>query len=56
MVQDNQMSGAELKAALLDSFWGTNRGLTASTESRADINELITQLEAKSPCSNPTEV
>lgn len=37
---------AELKAALLDSFWGTDRGLTASSDARAEINELITQVEA----------
>ena len=34
----------ELKAALLDSFWGTERGLAASSDSRAEINELITQV------------
>lgn len=50
------MTPAELKAALLDSFWGTERGLTASSETRAEINELITQLEALNPCENPTEV
>jgi hypothetical protein len=50
------MTPAELKAALLDSFWGTERGLTASSETRAEINELITQLEAVNPCENPTEV
>lgn len=35
---------AELKAALLDSFWGTDRGLAASSDARAEINELITQV------------
>ncbi len=34
----------ELKMALLDSFWGTERGLSASSDSRAEINELITQV------------
>ncbi len=37
---------AELKAALLDSFWGTERGLAASSDARAEINELITQVGA----------
>lgn len=49
------MSSEEVKAALLDSFWGTGRGLTASSETRAEINELITQLEAVTPTPNPTE-
>lgn len=34
----------ELKAMLMDSFWGTERGLAASSDSRAEINELITQV------------
>lgn len=34
----------DLKMALLDSFWGTERGLAASSDSRAEINELITQV------------
>ena len=55
-MQDAEMSANELKGALLDSFWGIDRGLSATAETRADINELITQLEAKSPCQNPTEV
>lgn len=37
----------ELKMALLDSFWGTERGLSASSDSRAEINELITQVGAR---------
>jgi PAP_fibrillin len=55
-LQDEQMTAEEVKGALLDSFWGIDRGLTATAETRADINELISQLEAKSPCENPTEV
>lgn len=43
---------AELKAQLLDSLFGTERGLSASSEVRAEINELITQLEAENP--NPS--
>ena len=45
----------KLKKALVDSFDGTNRGLQASSETRADIVELITQLEAKNPTPAPTE-
>ncbi|KAK9908266.1 hypothetical protein WJX75_005120 [Coccomyxa subellipsoidea] len=45
----------ELKAQLLDSLFGTQRGLSASSEVRAEINELITQLEAKNPNPSLTE-
>ncbi|KAL2473421.1 putative plastid-lipid-associated protein 1 [Forsythia ovata] len=44
-----------LKKQLVDSFYGTNRGLNASSETRAEINELITQLEAKNPTPAPNE-
>jgi hypothetical protein len=44
------------KAALLDSLFGTERGLAARSEVRAEINELITQLEANNPNPSPTEV
>ncbi|CAK9320886.1 unnamed protein product [Citrullus colocynthis] len=45
----------KLKKALVDSFDGTDRGLQASSETRAEIVELITQLEAKNPTPAPTE-
>ncbi|KAJ7967748.1 Plastid-lipid-associated protein, chloroplastic [Quillaja saponaria] len=45
----------KLKKALVDSFYGTDRGLKASSETRAEIVELITQLEAKNPTPAPTE-
>lgn len=44
-----------LKKQLVDSFYGTNRGLSASTETRAEIVELISQLEANNPTPAPTE-
>ncbi|KAJ9508762.1 hypothetical protein QJQ45_028066 [Haematococcus lacustris] len=53
---DYEMPLADCKAALLDSLYGTERGLTARSEIRAEINELIGQLEAKNPTPNPTEV
>ncbi|KAK8600974.1 hypothetical protein V6N12_050819 [Hibiscus sabdariffa] len=43
-----------LKKALVDSFVGTDRGLKANSETRAEIVELITQLEAKNPTPAPT--
>ena len=45
-----------MQAQLLDSLFGTQRGMSASSEVRAEINELITQLEAKSPNSDMAEV
>jgi hypothetical protein len=53
---DDDMSVSDIKAALLDSLFGTERGLAARSEVRAEINELITQLEAKNPSPSPTEV
>ena len=44
------------QAALLDSLYGTERGLSARSETRAEINELISQIEAKNPTPDPTEV
>ena len=40
------------QAQLLDSLFGTERGLAATSEVRAEINELVTQLEARNP--NPS--
>ncbi|CAA2966799.1 Hypothetical predicted protein [Olea europaea subsp. europaea] len=39
----------KLKKKLMDSFNGTDRGLSACSETRAEIVELITQVEAKNP-------
>lgn len=51
-----QHAHAHAQAALLDSMYGTERGLAARSEIRAEINELITQLEAKNPTPSPTDV
>ncbi|KAK3242622.1 hypothetical protein CYMTET_47686 [Cymbomonas tetramitiformis] len=53
--EETQFLIEDLKAALLDSFYGTERGSKASSEARAEVNELITQLEAVNPCSSPTD-
>ncbi len=44
-----------LKKQLVDSFYGTNGGLNASSETRAEIFKLISQLEAKNPTPAPAE-
>lgn len=44
-----------LKQAVVDSVFGTERGLKASSETRAEVAELITQLEAHNPTAYPTE-
>lgn len=46
---------AELKARLKEALYGTERGLLASSETRAEVVELITQLEARNPTPAPTE-
>ena len=45
-----------LQAALLDSLFGTERGLTPTAETRGEISELISQLEAGTPNAAPNEV
>ena len=50
-----ELESDRLKKALVDSFYGTNRGLKATSETRAEIVELITQLEAKNPNPAPTD-
>lgn len=46
---------AELKQALVDSIDTTHRGLQANGETRSEIMELITQVEARNPNPNPTQ-
>ena len=43
-----------VKSRLLDSFYGTNRGLSASSKTRAEVNELISRLEAMNPTPSPS--
>lgn len=45
-----------MQAQLLDSFYGIDRGLQASTEVRAEISELITRLEGHNPTAAPNQV
>ncbi|CAH1439297.1 unnamed protein product [Lactuca virosa] len=45
----------ELKRCLVDSVYGTGLGFRASTEERAEIMELVTQLEAINPTPAPTD-
>lgn len=44
----------DLKQQLIDTLYGTERGLRASSDTRAEVIELITQLEAKNPTEAPT--
>lgn len=46
---------ASLQMVLLDSLYGTERGLSVSSELRGEISELISQLEAANPDDNPNE-
>jgi len=45
----------ELKDLLDDTLWGTGRGLSANSDTRAEITDLIAQLEAKNPTPGPNE-
>lgn len=45
----------ELKRCLVDSVYGTNLGFDASSEVRAEVLELVNQLEAANPTPAPTE-
>jgi len=45
----------DVKAALLDSFYGTERGLSASVETRAEVDELVVRLEAFNKNTSPLE-
>jgi hypothetical protein len=45
----------DLKQQLIDSLYGKQRGLRSSSDTRAEIVELITQLETKNPTPAPTE-
>ena len=45
----------ELKQSLIDNLTGTDRGLKASSEVRAEIVEIIAQIESKNPTPAPTE-
>lgn len=45
----------DLKRCLVDTLYGTEYGLRASTEARAEIFELVSQLEAENPTPAPNE-
>ncbi|KAG7952564.1 hypothetical protein I3843_12G067000 [Carya illinoinensis] len=46
---------AELKRCLVDTFYGTKFGFSAGPEVRAEVSELVGQLEAVNPTPAPTE-
>ena len=54
-VVDTRLSLDELKSLLEDTLWGTNRGLSANSDTRAEITDLVTQLEALNPTPEPNE-
>lgn len=41
---------------LKDTLWGTDRGLSADSDTRAEIIELISQIEARNPTPQPNEM
>ncbi|CAM6096234.1 unnamed protein product [Calypogeia fissa] len=54
-VKEDTISVEDLKQTLVDTLYGTERGLRASSETRGEIVEIITQLESKNPTAAPTE-
>ncbi|KAJ8512807.1 hypothetical protein OPV22_003241 [Ensete ventricosum] len=46
---------SDLKKKLMDLVYGTDRGLKTSSETRAEIVELIAQIEPKNPTPAPTD-
>lgn len=53
VVEDERV--VELKRCLIDAVYGTDFGLRASLEVRAEALELVAQLEAANPTPNPVE-
>lgn len=45
----------DLKRCIVDSVYGTELGFRASAEVRAEVLELVNQLEAVNPNPNPVE-
>eukprot|EP00897_Mesotaenium_endlicherianum_P009814 jgi/Mesen1/8861/ME000053S08256 len=54
-VSESVSGVGELKRALLDTLYGTERGSKASSETRAEVLELVSQLESSNPTAAPTE-
>jgi hypothetical protein len=52
---DDVLSLDELKSLLDDTLWGTGRGLSANSDIRAEITDLVSQLEAKTPIAEPNQ-
>lgn len=53
--QSEVLSLDELKSLLDDTLWGTGRGLSANSDTRAEITDLVAQLEAKTPITEPNQ-
>lgn len=49
------MTVEDVKMVLQDTLYGTERGLSANSDARAEILELISQLEARNPTPLPNE-
>ena len=52
---EDTLSLGELKSLLEDTLWGTQRGLSANSDTRAEILDLIAQMEAKTPIPEPNQ-
>ncbi|MCI25592.1 plastoglobulin-1 chloroplastic-like, partial [Trifolium medium] len=55
-VEEGVSDGNEgLKRALVDTVYGTELGFRAGSEVRAEVSELVAQLEASNPTPAPVE-
>ncbi|XP_057978398.1 plastid lipid-associated protein 3, chloroplastic [Malania oleifera] len=52
-VREDKLGG--LKKCLVDTVYGTNFGLQAAAEVRAEVSELVNQLEVANPTPAPTD-
>lgn len=53
--EDDDDKNGELKRCLVDTVYGTDLGFGASAEVRAEVLELVTQLEGVNPTPVPTD-
>lgn len=55
-ISSGESRNLELKRCLVETLYGSEFGFRASSEVRAEVSELVNQLEAVNPFPNPTEV
>lgn len=54
-IEDDGVDAKELKQQLIDFLDGKGRGIRASSDTRDEVTELISQFESKNPTPAPTD-